>query len=78
MPLDTPMVQVTDNVASHIDRQRLAKIEDNLFHYKNTGLYLFLGRPSRSHLLNSGDQYVNVTLHAHEAKIKFSIAERLY
>ena len=65
LPEDTPIVEVIDNVPSHIDRQQLTKVDDNLYRYKDTCLYLFLGRPNRSHLLNSGDQYVNVTLRAH-------------
>ena len=48
VPLDTPMVQLIDNVPRHIDMQ-LTKIEDRIYRYKDTCLYLCLGQPNTSH-----------------------------
>ena len=47
LPEDTPIVEVIDNVPSHIDRQQLTKVDDNLYRYKDPCLYLFLGSPKQ-------------------------------
>ena len=54
-----------DNAPSHIDRSRLKFIEEFVYQFTGTNLYFILGRPNRSHVLNSGDQLMNVTLRAH-------------
>ena len=64
-----PSVLLVDNVSSHLNYDTLVKIESptgfHIYHVPGTHIYLLLGLPNRSHMLNSGDQLVNRSLRAH-------------
>ena len=64
-----PSILLVDNVSSHLNYDTLVKIESprgfHIYHVPGTHIYLLLGLPKRSHMLNSGDKLVNRSLRAH-------------
>ena len=69
LPLDVPSIMLIGNVSSHINYEELKKVachaHFDIYHVPRTHIYLLLGLPNRSHMLNSGDHLVNKMLRAH-------------